>query len=180
MHKFSEFRPAPGYTGAGMDSSWIPVTVAAIAAGPAHTDPVLLLRSMRDEQLVGLPLGAAEAGSIVLALEGAVSSEPQTHDLFVTLFELHGLRARHVMIYGGDGQGRYARLSYSGRSANYSLRVRPSDGIAIAVRMGAPIYLHSSLCNRESFDASAEVSAGGYSYLPLDRAQSARSEGPSG
>lgn len=160
-----------------MNSIWIPVTVAGIAAGPIHTDPVLLLRCTRDDSVVSLPLGAAEAGSIVLALEGAVSSDPQTHDLFVTLFDLHGLRARHLMIYAGDGQERHARLSYSDRSANYSLRVRPSDGVAIAVRMGAPIYLHAALYARERGAAPPRVTDNGYEYLPLDDAQALRGDG---
>ncbi len=159
-----------------MNSNWIPVTVAGIAAGPAHTDPVLLLRSGEYDKVAGLPLGAAEAASIVLALEGAVSAEPQTHDLFVTLFDLHGLRARHLMIYGGEGQERFARLSYSGRSGNYSLHVRPSDGVAIAVRMGAPIYLHVSLYVRDDTAVGADGECDGYSVLPLDDARLSRSE----
>ena len=157
-----------------MNTSWIPVTVAGVAAGPAHTDPVILLRDASEQRVVGLPLGAAEAGSIVLALEGAVSNEPQTHDLFVTLFDLHGLEPRHVMIYSAHGQERRARLSYSDRHGNYSLRLRPSDAVALAVRMGVPIHLHVALYTSQHGATPERVEGDGYAYLPLDRAQTTR------
>ncbi len=162
------------YIGRHMNATWIPVRPAGVAAGPTHTDPVILLRGVSDDRVVGLPLGAAEAGSIVLALEGAVSNEPQTHDLFVTLFDLHGLQPRNVMIYSSDGLQRRARLSYSDRHGNYSLRLRPSDAVALAVRMDVPIYLHVSLFTSEHGATPERVEDDGYAYLPLDGAQTTR------
>lgn len=117
------------------------VTVRGIAIEKKSRLPILFLGERESGRTLPIPIGPAEANSIILHMEGILPPRPLTHDLLAELFERHGFHLRELELYGYCGDELLARLRYSHGIRAYTMEVRPSDGIALAVRLQAPILV---------------------------------------
>ncbi len=128
-----------------------------------HKFPVVLLR--HENKVLPILVGLAEADAIQRGLLGEKTQRPMTHDLIKNVFA--GLRAelKSVTIYRLENDTFYAHLNVEQHSAQGQLEqmlridTRPSDGIAIAVRVGCPILATEEVMNKAAQDASALVEA---------------------
>ncbi|QSZ67766.1 bifunctional nuclease family protein [Methanofollis aquaemaris] len=106
--------------------------------------------------LLGLPSGKAlpiyiglwEAISINNALNDDLLPRPGTHDLFVAMLESYGIRVTGLTIDDLRDGVFYARLVSVREEGEESLDCRPSDGIAIAIRSGAPIAIEEVVAEK--------------------------------
>ncbi len=127
--------------------------------------PVVILRELGEgDSSLPVMVGPAEASSIIMELDGLKPPRPLTHDLIVKLLLTHGFVFLETYIYGASGDTYLGKIRYSRGSYRYSMEVRPSDGIALAVRFKAPIYVEESLIR----------SAPAINYLGLKEADSSR------
>lgn len=110
---------------------------------------------MNDERLVSIPIGPAEASSIIIEMEGALPPRPLTHDLIVELFRRHHMTPLRLEIYGQSMGKHLARLIYAKGISRHSLEVRPSDGVALALRLCVPIFADSSLVEKDAAEVAA-------------------------
>lgn len=133
----------------------VPVAVKGVALERESHLPILLLQAMDDTRLVPIPIGPAEASSIIIEMEGALPPRPLTHDLIVELFRRHHLTPLRLEIYGQSMGKHLARLVYGKGIARHSLEVRPSDGVALALRMCVPILADASLVRAERAEVAA-------------------------
>ncbi|NLC58772.1 MAG: bifunctional nuclease family protein [Armatimonadetes bacterium] len=104
----------------------------------------VLLRDHRDRQLPIL-IGAFEASSIAMALQGERPTRPMTHDLLKNVIERLGAKIDSLTIDDLWHETYYAKLALQVNDGLIDIDTRPSDGIAIAVRAGAPIYVAESV-----------------------------------
>jgi bifunctional DNase/RNase len=125
--------------------------VYAVQAGGDLVAPVVLLED-EASRIVPVFVGLSEAISIFQALSGSVSPRPTTHDLFVSTLESLGARVSGVLIDDLDGGVYYARLSVSIDSVEREVDARPSDGMALALRSGAPITIQERVAVESSMD----------------------------
>jgi hypothetical protein len=120
--------------------------------------PLVLLR--HDTRVLPILVGIPEASAIQLGLMREKTPRPMTHDLICNL--LAGLRGKleSVTIYRLENDTFFAHLNIEQRNAQghveQILRIdtRPSDGIAIAVRVGCPLYVAEDVMERAGQDAS--------------------------
>ncbi len=120
--------------------------------------PVVLLRN--GDRILPIVVGPWEANAIQLGLMGEKIGRPMTHDLISNL--LAGLRGdlQSVIIYKLENDTFFAHLNIEQRSVSGQteqiLRVdtRPSDGIAIAVRMKCPVYAAEEVMDLAAQDIS--------------------------
>lgn len=111
-------------------------------------EPRVLLEDKATGLGLEIPVGPFEASAVILHLEGIVPPRPLTHDLLAQLFEESGFSLDGVELFG-EGGGR-ARLVYSRDGARREKEVRPSDALALALRLGAPIRADASLLEGDS------------------------------
>ena len=111
--------------------------------------PVVLLKT-RDERYIPIFIGLFEAVSIHSALNGPPPPRPLTHDLFSDT--LTALRAglREVRIDSIDDGVYYATLFLDTQTGDLSIDSRPSDGIALAVRKNAPVFIDETLLSESA------------------------------
>jgi bifunctional DNase/RNase len=104
--------------------------------------PLVLLREHDAPRRV-LPIfvGPAEATAIALALRDEPPPRPLTHDLMVTLVETAQARVERVEVTELRDGTFFARLAVSGPAGERRVDSRPSDAIALAVRVDAPLYV---------------------------------------
>lgn len=105
--------------------------------------PLLLLREMGGTRCVPIWIGAAEASAIANAMEGVEPSRPLTHDLLCDILTELGHEVAEVRITELVDGTFFAELQIG----DHVVSSRPSDAIAIAVRLGTPV-----MCATEIID----------------------------
>ena len=106
--------------------------------GPA---PIVLLKETNERGLV-LPIfiGNAEANAIDIHLRNDSPPRPMTHDLFVTALKEMNASLTKVVVTEIDNKTFFAEIHFETADGVKTISSRPSDAIALAVRMSSPIY----------------------------------------
>lgn len=144
-----------------MKKTDIELTVRGIAAGFGDESPLIVLQDERKSASLRIPVGPYEASSIILELEGIAPFRPLAHDLLASLFRDHGFLLQFARICDAlpddEGGERFlARIRYRKGLRSWEKDVRPSDAIALALRLKAPILASREfLDRRESFRLAA-------------------------
>jgi len=115
--------------------------------------PVVLLED-ESARVVPIFVGLSEAISIHHALLGELSPRPMTHDLFVSVLESLNASINRVLIDDLDGGIYYARLSIISNSQQSEIDARPSDCLALALRVKAPIEIREKIVTESSISKS--------------------------
>jgi bifunctional DNase/RNase len=113
-------------------------------------DPVVILKDIDGKRFLPILIGPFEATAIALALEGAAVPRPLTHDLMRTIFETLDARLEQVVIHDIRESTFFAKLIVRTNGELQEIDARPSDGIALALRMSAPIYVSDKIVLEES------------------------------
>ncbi len=108
--------------------------------------PVLVLREVAGAgRLVPIFIGHAEASAITFGLEGVVTPRPLTHDLFCEAIDHLGATLTSVEITKVDGGTFYAEMVLKVAETESRLSARPSDAVALALRVHCPIWADDSV-----------------------------------
>jgi len=123
----------------------IHVRIASLAMDPNTTQPVIVLKPLVEEpghgRLLPIWIGHPEATAILLALEGAQPPRPLSHDLMKSLLEALDAYVERVEITRVESGTFFAAIVVRGEERTIIVDARPSDSIALAIRMNAPIFV---------------------------------------
>jgi len=136
----------------------VELEVLGVSQADQNKYPLVLLR--HDSRVLPILVGLPEASAIQVGLLGEKTARPMTHDLICNL--LAGVRAeiKSVTIYRLENDTFFAHLNVEQKNAQGNteqvLRIdtRPSDGIAIAVRLNCPIFAAEEVMDAAAQDAS--------------------------
>lgn len=132
----------------------VEVEVLGVSDGPNH--PVVLLR--HEDRVLPIVVGIPEAHAIQIGVLNEKLGRPMTHDLICNVLAGLGGELQSVTIYKLENDTFFAHLNVDQKTPNGQieqvLRIdsRPSDGIAIAVRMKCPIYVAQEVMDAASQD----------------------------
>jgi len=127
------------------------VEIKALLNDPYQNTPVILLKDQSSEKVVPVWIGIPEATAIAIALQQREFPRPLTHDLLQMVLDTLGGELDMVVIDNIQDATYYATLFIRDRQGEvHEIDARPSDSIALALRMGSPIYI-----SEEVFAASA-------------------------
>lgn len=122
----------------------VPVRVLGLAVD-ARMQPVVLLTPLDaapgPRTLVPIWVGAQEAASISIAVNGEEAPRPMSHDLMQRLLEAVGATVDRVAVTRIEDGTFFAELSLTTPAGPLALDCRPSDAIALASRVGAPLFV---------------------------------------
>ena len=113
-------------------------------------DPVVILKDIEGKRFLPILIGPFEATSIALALEGAPVPRPLSHDLMKTLLEALDARLEQIVIHDIRESTFFAKLIVRTNGELQEIDARPSDGIALALRMQAPIFVSDKIVLEET------------------------------
>ena len=102
---------------------------------PANT-PIMLLKEVEGERVIPIWIGAVEATAIAYATQSVLPPRPMTHDLIGNLFTAFGVRLVEVRISDLVDGTFHALLVFDNE---VQVSARPSDAVAIALRLEVPI-----------------------------------------
>jgi bifunctional DNase/RNase len=112
--------------------------------------PIVLLREREGERYLPIWIGAMEATAIAFALQGIVTARPMTHDLLKNVLEEVGVRVERIVITELRDGTFYAIIQLQQNGSRYEVSSRPSDAIALAVRVNVPIFANEEVLTEAS------------------------------
>jgi uncharacterized protein len=102
--------------------------------------PIVLLKEQEGERFLPIWIGAMEATAIAFALQGIVTARPMTHDLVKNLLEELTVQVERVVITELKDGTFFSVIEMQQGGQRYEVSSRPSDAIALAVRVSVPIF----------------------------------------
>jgi bifunctional DNase/RNase len=159
----------------------IEVVVSRLGLDSSTNTYVVILQEKDGARLLPIWIGQPEAEAIVMHMNNVKRERPLTHDLCKSLIIGLGGTLRRVQITKVQQRTYFAELHLSGRSGEVQIDARPSDSIAVALRLQAPIFVQESLLSTpgediETDDDSSEES--GYKTPPAAPPAAPRSGDP--
>lgn len=128
--------------GAAQESAFVEMKVKRVMLDPSAKTPtaVVLLENAREKRLIPIWIGSEEATSIALELENVAIPRPNTHDLIRNILQGIGAALERITITDLRDNVYYASITLKLKGQEFQIDSRPSDAIAVALRMKAPIY----------------------------------------
>lgn len=145
----------------------IEMTLVGVRVELPTNQPIVLLREADGERFLPIWIGGVEAQAIAFALQGTVTPRPLTHDLMRDILEGLGIVVTRVVICDLRDGTFYADLVLDNAGNEVTVSARPSDAIALAVRIGAPLFASedvldeaSILIDEDDAESDAKVEGG--------------------
>jgi bifunctional DNase/RNase len=144
----------------GAESLLVQVSVQSLRLDRASDTPVLVLQEDDGERVLAIWIGHMEAHAIACELAAKKYPRPQTHDLLASVVGGLGGALQKVIISRVEASTYFAEMILRQNGDVISVDARPSDSIALALRLQADIFADESLLERGILEAPGEPSVG--------------------
>ncbi len=128
---------------------WIQMTVNTVLFDSRNSSYIVVLKDETGAKILPIWIGAAEGNSIALAMSNVKSARPLTHDLITSIFDRLEIEIARVVISDLIDNTFYASLYLLHNSKEFHIDSRPSDAIAIAIRIGAPVFVAEEVLSKQ-------------------------------
>ena len=129
-----------GVLHAAQEITSVETKIKTVTLDPNSQSPVVILETITDNKLLPIWIGLPEARAIILELEHVVAPRPLTHHLLGNILQKLGATLHRATITDLKNDTYFAVLSLGFKGQELEIDSRPSDAIALALRMKAPIY----------------------------------------
>jgi len=126
----------------------VEMVVETVGVTRATSQPVVLLKQKNGERYLPVWIGLVEVNAISVVLEGVEMPRPLTPDLLCDIVDKLGGNVEHVVITELKDSIFYARVVLHTNWVRIAVDSRPSDAIAIAIRVKAPIYVTQEVLDK--------------------------------
>lgn len=106
---------------------------------------IVILGIAKERVRIPIIIGQSEAQSIAVALDKVTTPRPLSHDVFTSLTSNFDIYIKEVVIYKYSEGVYYAKMVCYNEEKEMDIECRPSDGIAIALRLNRPIYTYQEI-----------------------------------
>ena len=135
----------------------IEMKVAGIALDAVNRSPIVLLKDGKERRALPIYINQDQAKAIIGALENQKPPRPLTHDLIVNILEVWGMTLEKVVIHSIQDGTFYAVLCARQGEVKKEIDARPSDAIAIALRLNTPIWVMEEVVADASIPVDREA-----------------------
>src|SRR5688500_4086555 len=118
----------------------IELSLVGVRVELPSNQPIVLLKEAGGDRYLPIWIGAVEATAIAFALQGIETPRPMTHDLLRDILAETKVAVERIVISDLVDQTFYATIRMHNGEAPVEVSSRPSDAIALAVRLSTPIY----------------------------------------
>mgnify|MGYP001156948103 CR=1 FL=1 len=144
----------------------IEMIVDSVRVNLVNPNRVVVLKEPDRNRYLAIMIGGSEADSIAIRLQERETLRPLTHDLLLNAIETLGGTIEQITVYKLIDQVYYAKIVIVTQDNKFEIDSRPSDSIALAVRVGAPIFVAEEVLEaagieprEDNFDEELEVDA---------------------
>jgi len=118
---------------------------------------VVILKDPISGRYLPIFIGPCEAEAIAVKLQGMTMERPLTHDLLRSVISEMGGEVRHIVVSDLRQDTFYAQIVIDQDGQTRKIDSRPSDAIALAVRLDVPIYVEDAVMDRAAITPDEEV-----------------------
>lgn len=135
--------------------------VMGIALDTRTGSPIVVLHDKENRRALPIWIGSAEASSIIRKIENLSVTRPMTHDLIISIIEKVGYKISKVEINDVEKETYFATIFLESEDDGKIIEIdsRPSDAIAIAIRIDAPIYVTANVLSNGSVSTDSTKDA---------------------
>lgn len=124
------------------------LSIESIRLSLMNYQRVVILREKEADRYLPIWIGPGEADAIAVRLQDVAVARPMTHDLLRNLIEQLGGRVAYIVVNDLSNDTFFARIVLDVNGETMEIDARPSDAIALAVRVEAPIYAEETVLDR--------------------------------
>ncbi len=137
---------------------FVEMKVRGLALDAVSNMPIIILRDDEDKRSLQIWVGIFEANAIALELEKVAPPRPMTHDLIKNILEAIDARVLKVVVTDLKENTFFAVIHLQVAETEYTVDARPSDAIALALRVAAPIYVDEDVVRKaKSLEVTKEA-----------------------
>lgn len=135
-----------------------PMVISELTVDPLTNSPIVILKEIDGERTLPIWIGLLEATAIASELEGIKFSRPMTHDLLRSMMESIDVRVNKVEVCDLRDNTYYALIHLTHNGKKISIDARPSDALALSLRVKAPIFVAEEVISKsKQIDLTAEA-----------------------
>lgn len=123
----------------------IEVAIHGVIRDSESDSYVMLLREKQGEKVLPIFIGEGEAAAIIVALEGLPFPRPLTHDLLKLIIDALQGKVVRVVVSDLTKDTYYAKIYLEANNNVVGIDARPSDSVALAIRVKSPVYVADSI-----------------------------------
>jgi uncharacterized protein len=122
--------------------------VYGLTIDPMTNSPIIILKDLEGDKTLPIWIGLLEATAIASEMENVKFSRPMTHDLMKNLLDQLNIRVARIEICDLRENTFYALVYLAAQDKEFTMDARPSDAIALALRMQAPIFVDEEVIQK--------------------------------
>ena len=138
----------------------VQVSVQSLGLDRESKSPVVILQEHEGERVLPIWIGPGEASAIATELADMKFSRPLTHDLLASVVAGLGGALQKVIISRVEENTYFAEMIIRRNGEVISVDARPSDSIAVALRLQADIFAHEALLEATPLEGPGEMTFG--------------------
>ena len=121
--------------------SMLEMKVKGLTLDPLTNMPIVILKDVEEKKVLPIWVGIFEANAIALEMEQVSTPRPMTHDLLKDIIEGFQAQVSRIVVNELKDNTFYAEIAISINGSEVAIDSRPSDAIALALRVNAPIFV---------------------------------------
>ena len=138
----------------------IEMKVMGIALDTRTGSPIVVLHDLDNRKALPIWIGSAEASAIIRKIENLKVQRPMTHDLIIEVIEKTGYEIDRIEISDVDDETYFATIFLEDSEGKIvEIDSRPSDAIAVAIRVDAPIFVSAAVLSEGAISSDAQKDA---------------------
>jgi len=131
-----------------MTQQLVPMSIKGLMLDPVSNSPIVVLKDDAEKFFLPIWVGIFEANAIALQLEKVSTPRPMTHDLLRNFISELDARVSRVVISELRDSTFFAQIRVITNDRTLEIDARPSDAIALALRVEAPIYVDQTVLDQ--------------------------------
>ena len=126
----------------------VEMRIKGLMLDPVTNMPIIILSDLEGQRILPIWVGFFEANAIALQIENVTTPRPMTHDLLKNV--INGLNAtvKKIVVNNLSDNTFYALVFLEANGETVAIDSRPSDAIALALRMKSPIFVEEEVINK--------------------------------
>lgn len=124
------------------------MTIDSIRVSPMNYQRVVILKEKDSDRYLPIWIGPAEADAIAVKLQDLSVPRPLTHDLLRTVIDTLGGSVQHILVSDLQNDTFYAKITIQSNGDSQEIDCRPSDAVALAVRVQVPIFVEEAVLDK--------------------------------
>lgn len=123
----------------------VEMRIRGLMMDPVSNVPIVVLKDVQNDSVLPIWVGVYEANAIALEIEKVSTPRPMTHDLLKNVIQGLGATVNRVVVTELRDDTFYAVIWADFQGAPISLDARPSDALALALRVDCPIFVDETV-----------------------------------